>query len=282
MNCACISKVSSVKLGQFSGGTDVWEILKQILVKLEPASGPDTLLQRDNFTTGINNIVGVWLDCSRPPLAPRLPSPLVSPFCARVQISRDSLCAPAQLQRSALPPPPQFNVEASSYQSGEATQLFTGEEGGDGIISSFHMTNNVSEWSTEFVVRVLYVTVDYEAVFQLILTRIVGLACSVGLSNKINLVTVRGNTRTWTLFNNSSYLSSGLLWTNSMTICGHAQGTRTVEQVFRLIPHSAISSSSSSEHPHSFTVEPPVSGHPRDRVEVSANGRCPLTGGCMS
>ena len=31
-----------------------------------------------------------------------------------------------------------------------------------------------------------------------------------------------------------------------------------------------------------YTVEPPVSGHPRDLVEVSTYGRCPLTGDCMS
>ena len=68
-----------------------------------------------------------------------------------------------------VPPPPELNnVEISSYRSGEATQLCAGEGGGGGgIIPSSHMISSVWEGSTEFVVRVLLVTVDYEAAFQL-------------------------------------------------------------------------------------------------------------------
>ena len=72
---------------------------------------------------------------------------------------------------SPLPPPPQFNIEISSFRSGEATQLCTG--GGSGIISSPYMNSSVWKWSTEFVVSILSMIVDYEAAFQLILTRIV-------------------------------------------------------------------------------------------------------------
>ena len=72
-----------------------------------------------------------------------------------------------------FPPPPDLNVEISSYRSGEATQLCAGE--GGGIISSSYMISSVWEWSTDFVVRVLFATIDYKAAFQLILTRIVGL-----------------------------------------------------------------------------------------------------------
>ena len=78
---------------------------------------------------------------------------------------------PKLLGWSALHPSPEFNIEISSYQSGEATQLFAG--GGGGIISSSYMISSVWEWSTELVVRVFLVTGDYEAAFQLILTRIV-------------------------------------------------------------------------------------------------------------
>ena len=69
-------------------------------------------------------------------------------------------------------PPPQFNVEVSSFRFGEATQRCTG--GGGGIISSSYMNSSVWEWSTEFVVSILSMIVDYEAAFQLILARIVG------------------------------------------------------------------------------------------------------------
>ena len=51
------------------------------------------------------------------------------------------------------------------------TNLEWGE--GRGIISSSHMTSNVREWPTEFVVGVLSVTVDYEAAFQPNSTRVV-------------------------------------------------------------------------------------------------------------
>ena len=46
--------------------------------------------------------------------------------------------------------------------------------GGGGVISPSHMISSAWELSTEFVVRVFLVTGDYEAAFQLILTRIVG------------------------------------------------------------------------------------------------------------
>ena len=54
--------------------------------------------------------------------------------------------------------------------------LYGGREGGGGgIISSsyMYMNSSVWEWSTEFVVRILSMIVDYQASFQLILTRIV-------------------------------------------------------------------------------------------------------------
>ena len=50
-----------------------------------------------------------------------------------------------------------------------------GGGGGRGNISFSNMIRSVWEWSTEFVVRVLFVTVDYEEAFQSILTRIVPL-----------------------------------------------------------------------------------------------------------
>ena len=75
-------------------------------------------------------------------------------------------------------PPLQSNVEISSFRSGEATQLCTG--GGGGIISSSYMNSSVCEWSTEFVVSILSMIVDYEVAFQLILTRIVA-CCSAHL-----------------------------------------------------------------------------------------------------
>ena len=62
-----------------------------------------------------------------------------------------------------FPPPPEFNVETWSYLSSEAPQLCAG--GGGGIISSSYMLSSVWEWSTEFVVRVLFVTVDGEEAF---------------------------------------------------------------------------------------------------------------------
>ena len=40
-----------------------------------------------------------------------------------------------------FPPPPQFNVEISSFRSGEATQRCAG--GGGGIISSSYMNSSV-------------------------------------------------------------------------------------------------------------------------------------------
>ena len=70
-----------------------------------------------------------------------------------------------------FPPPPEFNVEILSYRSGEVTQLCAG--GGGGIISSSCMISSVWDWSTEFVVRQKFMTVDCEEAFQLILTRIV-------------------------------------------------------------------------------------------------------------
>ena len=93
-------------------------------------------------------------------------------------VERSSLSAnPFRLGPELQPRPKllgsiQFNVEISSYQSGEATQLCAG--GGGGIISSSYMiSSSVWEWSTEFVVRVLSVTVDYKAAFQLLLPRVV-------------------------------------------------------------------------------------------------------------
>ena len=76
---------------------------------------------------------------------------------------------PKLLGRSALRPSPR--VQCWELRSGEATQLCAG--GGGGIISSSYMIGSTWEWSTEFVVRVLFATVDCEESFQLILTRIV-------------------------------------------------------------------------------------------------------------
>ena len=70
---------------------------------------------------------------------------------------------PKLLGRSALPPSPQFNVEISSFRSSEVIQLCTGKD---------YMNSSVWEWSTAFVVSILSMIVDYEAAFQLILTRI--------------------------------------------------------------------------------------------------------------
>ena len=73
-----------------------------------------------------------------------------------------------------FPLPPEFNVKISralSVRWGDPTSC--GGRGG-GIISFSYVISSVWEWSTEFVVRVLLVTVDYEAAFQLILTTIVG------------------------------------------------------------------------------------------------------------
>ena len=92
---------------------------------------------------------------------------------------------PKLLGQSALPPPPQFNVEISSFRSGEATQLCVG--GGGVIISSSYMNSSVWEWSTEFIVSILSMIIDYEAVFQLILTRIVEVTHFSKVTGKHNL-----------------------------------------------------------------------------------------------
>ena len=78
---------------------------------------------------------------------------------------------PKLLGRSTLPPSPRihcWDIELS-VRWGDPTLC----GGGGDIISSSNVITSAWEWSTEFVVRVLFVTVDFEAAFQLILTRIV-------------------------------------------------------------------------------------------------------------
>ena len=76
---------------------------------------------------------------------------------------------PKLLGQSALPPFPRvqcWDIELSVRWGDPALCVGRG-------ISSSYMISVIWEWSTEFVVKVLVVTGDYEAAFQLILTRVI-------------------------------------------------------------------------------------------------------------